>query len=1028
METKTKNTNELFNYYLDEISQKYSQVQTSEYGYRTQFENLLKELFQEIKVSQIDHDAKAVGGNKPDFVLSKSGVPILFIEVKDIGGSLEKIEKSEQLARYYGYDNLVLTDYLEFRFFRNGLKYVEPITIATYDKKERILTPKPENFELLKKTLLDFPQSHKEAIKSGSHLAKIMGGKAYRIRENAKEMLSGADKETRSIYKVYETMKKQLIHDMTPESFADMYAQTLVYGLFVARFHDGTPDNFNRSEARELVPASNPLLRHFFDHIAGADFDRRLDHIVDELCEVFSHSDIQKLINNFYGTEKDSKDPVIHFYEDFLQEYDSKKRKEFGAYYTPLPVVRFIVNAVDHILEKDFNLFGGLANSSKNEKGHIVQVLDPATGTGTFLTEVIKLVHDKKKNQSGIWGKYVLDDVLPRLFGFEIMIAPYTIAHLKMSMILKETGFKYFNNRRLGIYLTNSLEEGDIVEEMFGSFGLAESISEESKEANKIKKDKPIMVVIGNPPYSASSQNKGEWIMNLIKSYKVGVNEQNVNSLSDDYVKFIRFAEYLVEKNKNGVVAMITNNSFLDGITHRQMRKHILETFDDIYILNLHGDIKKKEVNPISGIDENVFDIQQGVSINIFIKRDTGKHSLGNVQYLDVFGKRENKFSTLNSAGIKNVKWQSVDYSSPYFFFIPKNFENVEEYNLGFKLDDSFIKYSAGTKFRKDGLLVKNHFSSESVLEMLDDIQTLPRSSLTDKYGFNETSDWKVKDKSSLFLPNDKNNVRKVLYRPLDYRWTYYPTDKINQIIPRGDSRLNLMKEFILHSNIGLITNRQIVNNEWSHATVTESISSHGTFYLGNKGQDYIFPLYIYSDDGTKTINIKAEILNELEQKIGKTNPENVFAYIYAILHSETYREKYKEFLKIDFPRIPYPKGRKTFDKLANLGNELIQYHLLKHQNIGINEISYIGEGENIVETPIFESGKVYINKTQYFGNVSEVAWEFYIGGYQPAQKWLKDRKGRELTNDDIEHYSKIIVVLNETDRLMKEIGKISFE
>ncbi len=449
-----------------------------------------------------------------------------------------------------------------------------------------------------------------------------MGGKAYRIRENARDMLNSPDKERRSIYKVYETMKRQLIHDMSTDDFADMYAQTLVYGLFVARFHDTSPDTFTRSEARDLVPASNPLLKHFFDHIAGVDFDDRLDSIVDELCRVFSHSDISKLISNYYGTEKSSKDPVIHFYEDFLQEYDSKKRKEFGAYYTPIPVVKFIVNAVDHILEKDFKLAGGLANSSKNEKEHIVQVLDPATGTGTFLTETIKLIHDRRIKQSGNWPSYVLHEVLPRLFGFEIMIAPYTIAHLKMSMLLKETGFKYFNNRRLGIYLTNSLQEGNTIEDMFGGFGLAESISEESKEASKIKKEKPIMVVLGNPPYSVSSQNKGDWINDLMKDYKKDLNEKNIQPLSDDYIKFIRFAESFIEKNKTGIVAFITNNSFLDGTIHRQMRKHLLETFDNIYIIDLHGNSKKKEVAPDGSKDENVFDIQQGVSINIFVKKN----------------------------------------------------------------------------------------------------------------------------------------------------------------------------------------------------------------------------------------------------------------------------------------------------------------------------------------------------------------------------------------------------------------------
>jgi predicted helicase len=693
MDTNNKHTDELFTQYLNEVSSKYTDTNTSEYGYRTPFENFLKEIFSEIKVTNIEHDSKAIGGNKPDFVLSKDSVPLLYIEVKDIGVSLDKIEKSEQLARYYGYDNLVLTDYLEFRFYRNGLKYVEPISIASYDKKERTLSFNQENFELLRKTLIQFTESHKEPIKSGSHLAKIMGGKAYRIRENAREMLNSPDKEKRSIYKVYETMKKQLIHDMSTDDFADMYAQTLVYGLFVARFHDTSPDTFTRSEARDLVPASNPLLRHFFDHIAGADFDDRLESIVNELCRAFSHSDISKLISNYYGTEKGSKDPVIHFYEDFLQEYDSKKRKEFGAYYTPLPVVKFIVKSVDYILEHDFKLVGGLANSSKNEKGHIVQVLDPATGTGTFLTEVIKIIHERRQNQAGNWGSYVLHEVLPRLFGFEIMIAPYTIAHLKMSMLLKEMGFKYFNDRRLGIYLTNSLQEGNTIENMFDSFGLAESISDESREASKIKKEKPIMVVLGNPPYSGESSNKGknfEWIESLLEDYKKEpgglekLNERNPKWLNDDYVKFIRFGQHFIEQNKTGVVAFINPHGFLDNPTFRGMRWNLLKTYDKIYVLNLHGNAKKKEVCPDGSKDENVFDIQQGVSINIFVRTGEKKENeLGRVFYTDVWGIRSQKFEYLTEKDIEQIKWEKIENKAPMYFMVPRDYELEEEYKKG---------------------------------------------------------------------------------------------------------------------------------------------------------------------------------------------------------------------------------------------------------------------------------------------------------------------------------------------------------
>ncbi|MCG2822031.1 MAG: N-6 DNA methylase, partial [Candidatus Atribacteria bacterium] len=382
----------IFNHYIKSISSKFSHLETSEMGYRADFEILLKGIFESIKVKRVDHDAKARQGNKPDFIVINKDVPILYIEAKDIGVSLDKVEKSEQMARYFGYTNLVLTDYLEFRFYRNGLPYEEPIKIASYDLKNRIITPLSQNYEHAAKTLLDFTQSQKEPIKSGKHLSKIMGGKAQRIRDNLRHFLIPDSKQNIELVHIYEAIKKMLVHDLTIDTFSDMYAQTLVYGLFVARYYDDSPDTFSRQEARDLVPASNPFLQHFFDHIAGPNFDKRLSYIVDELCLVFQHADTKKLIEEYM----DDADPVIHFYEDFLKEYDPDLRKKMGAYYTPLPVVRFIIRSVNQILQKDFNLANGLADTSKLPNGkHRVQILDPAVGTGTFISASITAIHDR---------------------------------------------------------------------------------------------------------------------------------------------------------------------------------------------------------------------------------------------------------------------------------------------------------------------------------------------------------------------------------------------------------------------------------------------------------------------------------------------------------------------------------------------------------------------------------------------------------------------------------------------------------
>jgi len=1016
----------IFEKYIQSVSKKFSYKETSEMGYRADFEILLKGIFESINVTRFDHDARAKEGNKPDFVVVNHDVPILYIETKDIGVDLDKVEKSEQMARYYGYANLVLTDYVEFRFYRDGLRYESPIKIANYNLKNRTIAPIPESYDHVTKTLIDFTQSHKEPIRSGEHLSKIMGGKAQRIRDNIKQFLSIQSERNVEITRIYDTFKKLLVHDLSKDSFADMYAQTLVYGLFVARYHDTTPDNFTRQEARELVPASNPLLRHFFDHIVGPDFDKRLEYIVNELCLVFSHANVQELMKEYYekdswGKTHEGPDPVIHFYEDFLKEYDPELRKKLGAFYTPLPVVRFIVRSVDYLLEKDFNLASGLADTSKTSTGvHRVQVLDPAVGTGTFISAVIRIIYERllKGGQKGRWPTYVHHDLLPRLHGFELMMAPYTIAHLKLSMAFKETGFWNFH-RRLGIYLTNSLEESVNRENLFPGFGFAESIAEESKEATVIKNETPIMVVIGNPPYSISSSNKGEWILNLIKDYKKNLNERKLN-LDDDYIKFIRFAEHFIEKNKSGIVAMITNNSFIDGITHRQMRKHLLETFDEIYILDLHGNSKKKEKAPNGGKDVNVFDIQQGVAISIFIRRIGEKKELGTVHHAEIFGEREDKFKTLSESNMQNVKWKKLSYSQPSYFFVPKDFGLDEEYKKGFNLNDLCGTNSSGIETQND--MASIFFVQQDATNILNDIKNLNESELRNKYSFKDGRDWKIKS-AKLDLINNAVLINRIQYRPFDSRFTNYTgITKGIMAYPRFEVMKNL-----INNNIGLIFKRGFDEENSSPVFVSKCIIDRRSWSrAGMQGAEVIAPLYLYYNDISRVPNLKKEIVAEIENIVGKVSPEDVLDYIYASLHSPKYREKYNEFLKIDFPRVPYPKDKESFKKLVKLGTELRSLHLLESPKVNQFITTYPVGGSDAVERLVYSKGNVYINKDQYFGNVPESAWNFYIGGYQPAQKWLKDRKGRTLSNADIEHYQKIIVALMETDRIMKEIDKIS--
>ncbi len=1009
--------------YIDEVSEKYKTGRAGEHAYRPTFEKLIKSLDQKIGII---NDPKRTEYGAPDFIFVRGDLIAGYTETKDIDADLDRIEKTEQVKRYFGYSNLILTNYLEFRFFKNGERYGEPIIVGKIINDA--IQTQQESFDSLEDTIKDFLTGKSEVIKSGARLAKIMGGKARRIRDNVRQFLEHESVSNKELFSVYETVKKLLVHDLTFESFADMYAQTLVYGLFVARYHDDSPDKFTRQKARDLVPASNPFLGDFFDHIAGRNFEKRLGYIVDELCEVFSCANIKELMSQYFkedlfGETHERPDPVIHFYEDFLKEYDADLRKKMGAYYTPLPVVRFIIHSVDTLLQKEFKLPNGLSDTTKIGSVHKVQILDPAVGTGTFLSETIQTIYQKFSTQEGRWAAYVHHDLLPRLYGFELMMAPYTIAHLKISMKLAETGFTIFNKgKRLGIYLTNSLEEKATQADLF-SLGIEQSIAEESKEASVIKNETPIMVVIGNPPYSAISSNKTANY--LVEKYKVepgGVVKlrERKNWLDDDYVKFISFAENLIDKNGEGILAYITNNGFIDNPTFRGMRWHLLKTFDDIYIIDLHGSANKKEVSPDGSKDENVFNIMQGVSINIFVKKDKDKKGLGNIHKIDLYGKRENKFDFLNKNSLESIKWNKVETTLPNLFFATKgDAKDQEEYSHGFfiashsgSFDGLFIKNSCGVVTMGDNFIVDS--DKDVLIKRLSDFldSDISATELKTKYELGKNyANWVVENKTKIIINDDK--IVKYSYRPFDDRFTVFNKNLIWRIredvmkdIPINDFSMVFEKSSSSYQPVGIYLSKNIID---CHLT---------------GGQSYIGNLYSTDDNNKKKSNLNSEVVSEIERNVGKVSPEDIFDYIYAVLHSPNYREKYKEFLKIDFPRVPYPKNEKSFKQFVALGGELRSLHLLESPKVNQFITTYPVLGSNVVEKVVYKDGKVFINKDQYFGNVPELAWNFYIGGYQPAQKWLKDRKGRTLTNSDIEHYQKIIVTLVETDRIMEEIDK----
>jgi predicted helicase len=1014
--------------YINQLLLELATGNALEHSYRPALKSYVQSL--DSKITAVNEPSRSAHG-APDFAFYKTAnnsIVLGYVETKDIYVNLDQVEKTEQLRRYLGYANLILTNYIEFRFFRNGIKYQ---TIEIAKQSGTVITPIEQNYNQLELEIKAFLEGQPETITSARRLAEIMGGKAARIRENVIKYLQEQDDRNKELNRIYEVMRKLLVHDLSIDKFADMYAQTLVYGLFVARYYDETPENFTRSEARDLIPASNPFLQHFFDHIAGASFDPRLKYIVDELCDVFAVSAIRETVAQHYNLfgEAVDKDPVIHFYEDFLKEYDPELRKNMGAYYTPVPVVKFIIHAVDDLLKKNFGLQQGLADTSKIEQifmqqgtkakrtVHKVQLLDPAVGTATFLNETVKFLFQKFKGQEGVWESYVENELLPRMHGFELMMAPYTIAHLKLALTFRETGIDHFD-KRLGIYLTNTLEAGIPMQiDFFDKLGLQGAISEEAHAASEIKQSTPIMVILGNPPYSVSSSNKGEWIEELMKEYKTGLNERNIQPLSDDYIKFIRFAEYYIEKNGSGIIAMITNNSFIDGLIHRQMRKHLLETFDDIYIYDLHGSTIKREKALDGSKDQNIFDIQQGVSINLFVKNIRAKKKLANVFHSEIYGTRQFKFEKLKTNEINSIPWTEIETNSPDYFFTPTNRQN--QHIDTFNILDIFPFYKSGLTTEFDDLVIQNTY--KDVANLLIDLKNKNSHDLAKIYSLDTSKITKI-EKAINDIKTNNYEIHEILYRPLDKKWTLY-TGKINGLM--GRPRRDLMKHFF-KPNLGLVIGRQgqaIGSTEWNIITATNSFTDCNIFY---RGRGTIFPLYLY-DNFSKVPNLETKVVNKIEDIVGKVSPEDIFDYIYGILHSRNYRIQYKDYLKYDFPRIPYPKDKKSFEKLGSYGTKLRQLHLLEDSELSNFITTYPISGDNLIEKVDFQVDRVFINDLQFFGGVPKEAWDFYIGGYQPAQKWLKDRKGRKLTYEDITLYQKIIKSLVETIKIMLKVDEIYF-
>ena len=928
---------EFISAYVKEIDKLYQTGLTTEHSFRPALQRLLQDCTRCTVINEQTH----IDCGAPDLtIVSKDKLPVAYIEAKDIeDGDLDGRKKNkEQFDRYKAsLDTVIFTDYLDFHLYEHG-GWQQSVRLAEI-QGDRIRLSDTERFvALMEHVKAAVPQR----ITSAGKLAQLMAGKARLLRNIIGQALIQDGDNPTDLRGYMEAFRTVLIHDITPKQFADIYAQTIAYGMFAARLHDDTPEDFTRNEAANLIPKSNPFLRKVFQQIAGFDLDERIAWIVDDLVGAFAATDMEKVMQGF-GKSTGQTDPILHFYEDFLFQYDPAAKKQCGVYYTPQPVVSFIVRAVDDILRQEFALPMGLADTGMVEvereieqdlkhrkekvRVHRVQLLDPATGTGTFLAEAVRQIKHNLSGQMGAWPQYVPEHLLPRLYGFELMMAPYTIAHLKLDM---EIGIP--SQQRLRIYLTNSLEESNPdTGTLFGNY-----LAQEANAASAVKRDTPVMIVMGNPPYSVSSNNKGEWINKLLEDYKKNLNERNIQPLSDDYIKFIRLAQYYVERNGEGIVAYISNNSFIDGLIHRQMRNELMRVFDSIYILDLHGNTRKKETAPDGGKDENVFDIMQGVSINIFVKKkvftdlNASKNpKLATIHHYDLYGTRESKYTFLQEHSLNNVEWQQLTPQPPSLFFVPKDFGVLQEYEKGFKVDELIKSYISGVQSGRDDIYVDFDMNV-----LADRVHTLLSGNLEPHF----IQKYKVVDSSSYPLLKrmqasvfSKNKIVQYYYRIFDKRYIYYDKDLIKR------SFYNVLQHTLVEENTSLLLSRQQSSFDFQHVIVSDCVSDMNAVSMQTREGNYVFPLYLYPEEGSIDMERKANIDEKIASKIAKIinycyvadsridvdlaagcdgviYPEYIFDYIYGVLHSPSYRAKYKEFLKVDFPRIPYPKNADEFE------------------------------------------------------------------------------------------------------------------
>ena len=968
------------------------------------------------------------GGN-PDFRLWNGTDRIIgYIEAKKpTEERLDIIENSEQLKRYREtFPNLILTNFLEFRLYRNGERVETVLSGQPFVLNALGTTPPLENQDDLHAILnrfLDFalPQTF-----TAESLAVELAKRTRLLRDVIDDQFR-KEQDSR-LAGFFEAFQTYLIGSLTPEDFADLFAQTITYGLFAARTR--SDDGFNRRIAFDNIPHTIGVLRDLFRFISLDDLPAPLAWCVDDIAEVLAVADAPGILSHYYREGK-GRDPIVHFYETFLAEYDPDERERRGVYYTPEPVVSYIVRSLHSLLKTEFEKHDGLASDG-------VTLLDPAAGTMTFVAQAARQAVTEFENNYGSGGRtdFIRSHVLKNFYALELMMAPYAVGHLKMSFFLEELGHRLNDDERVPFYLTNTLDTEELEQSTLP--GLS-ALAEESRLAGAVKKQTPILLILGNPPYSYDSSNKGAWITGLINEYKQvdgkPLGEKNPRGLQDDYVKFLRFSQWKVEQAGRGIVGMITNHSYLDNPTFRGMRQSLMHTFDDIYILDLHGNSLKKETCPDGSPDKNIFDIRLGVAIAFFVKRDTKKKRDAIIHHAERYGTRQSKYDYLDDHDLGSTEWKKITPHSPFYMFIPRDDALEAEYRRFPSISDIFPVNSVGIVTARDRLTIR--WSDQESWNIVRAFSQMDPELARQAYQLGkDTRDWKVTlaQKDLRDSGPTRENVVPILYRPFDVRHTYYTGWSRGFI---STPRHEVMRHMLVRENLALITPKQ--HKDEFGALATRFIGDRKS--VAAYDVNYYFPLYLYPTPDRNDLfaqlepterqpNLNPNLVVALEKAHGsEPSPEAIFHYIYAILHAPTYREKYTEFLRSDFPRVPFIADRELFTQLAAFGKLLTELHLLTSSELDPPTCRFEGAGDSVVMRTKAQGFRydpdecrMYINKAQYFSPIPPEIHAYRIGGYQVCNKWLKDRKERRLDLHDIRTYCQMVTAIGITLEIQQEL------